>query len=189
MITTETIIADILRREGWPKYTNRAADKGGPTKGGITLQTLELFRDKRCTIEDLQNLTIEEAHKIYFNMFCRRYDKIVEPNIRVFLIDYAVNSGHDDSIAALQSGLRAIGAYSGSIDGVWGKGTETGIQVLNTLNLVNSIKAFKVIYKHRQDKYLGLALRERKVVQFMKDNPEVQLHNLQGWMNRLSEFH
>ena len=41
-MTTEQVITDILRREGWPKYTNRAADKGGPTKGGITLETLEI---------------------------------------------------------------------------------------------------------------------------------------------------
>ena len=36
-MTDNEIVDEILRREGWPKYTNLAADRGGPTKGGITL--------------------------------------------------------------------------------------------------------------------------------------------------------
>ena len=34
----------ILEREGWPKYTDHPDDRGGPTKGGITLGTLRSWR-------------------------------------------------------------------------------------------------------------------------------------------------
>lgn len=35
---TETIIDNILCREGWPRYAGRSSDRGGPTKGGSTLR-------------------------------------------------------------------------------------------------------------------------------------------------------
>nr|WP_222532573.1 glycosyl hydrolase 108 family protein [Azospirillum sp. 412522] len=43
---TEAIIDTILRREGWPRYTDRPSDRGGPTKGGITLATLTNWRKR-----------------------------------------------------------------------------------------------------------------------------------------------
>lgn len=187
-MTTDSIITDILRREGWPKYTNHPADRGGPTKGGITLLTLEVHRNRRCTVDDLKNLTEEEARKIYYVKFCRRWEKIADEPLRIFLIDYSVNSGEDDAVMALQTGLKSIGAYPNRIDGSWGPGTEAGVRTLNALSISNNSRVYKEVYKHRQNLFLRLALRDGLMVKFMRENPGAQVHNLQGWMNRLVEF-
>ena len=62
---TEAIIDTILRREGWPRYTNRPSDRGGPTKGGITLATLASWRKRPVTATDVAALDEAEVRAIY----------------------------------------------------------------------------------------------------------------------------
>jgi lysozyme family protein len=59
------IVAELLKSEGWPRYTNSSADKGGPTRGGITLTTLREWRRATVTVADLKALTQDEAEAIY----------------------------------------------------------------------------------------------------------------------------
>ena len=49
----KSIIDALLNVEGWPQYTNRPSDKGGPTKGGITLPALSEYLGRPATIEEL----------------------------------------------------------------------------------------------------------------------------------------
>ena len=68
-LTDDEIIDSIEVSEGWPKYTDHPDDKGGPTKGGITLATLEHWRQRPCDKEDLKQLDRHEARQIYQKMF------------------------------------------------------------------------------------------------------------------------
>ena len=55
-MTVDEILDAVLEREGWPTYAVHPNDRGGPTKGGITLRTLEAWRGRRCTRAELQRL-------------------------------------------------------------------------------------------------------------------------------------
>ena len=57
-------IGKILQHEG-SRYTNHPADRGGPTKHGITLGVLKRYRKGRTTAEDVKKLTVDEAKEIY----------------------------------------------------------------------------------------------------------------------------
>jgi len=96
------ILADIKRSEGWPKYTNRKTDLGGPTKGGITLDTFRTWRkNPRLTAADLQKLTESEADAIYRWMFMRPFDMVPDP-LRHYMIDLGVLRGPFRATTMLQ---------------------------------------------------------------------------------------
>ena len=74
MKSVDEIITEVLQREGWPAYTNDPADRGGPTKGGITLGS---WRDHTSnpyvTAEHVKNITEEQARAFY------RHRYIIDP--------------------------------------------------------------------------------------------------------------
>ncbi len=84
MKTPHDIISDILRREG-DRYTNHPADRGGPTKYGITLLTLAAYRDAMnaggehpsATAADVERLTEVEARAIYSIVFLQQPDSLL----------------------------------------------------------------------------------------------------------------
>ena len=89
--TDEQIVDDILRREG-DTYSNRAADRGGPTKYGITQRTLADWRKHPVTPDDVRNLQESEARAIYMANYVRPFDG-VDPAVKAQAVDIAVNSG------------------------------------------------------------------------------------------------
>lgn len=178
-MTEEQLLNDIERREEWPTYSNRAADYGGPTKGGITLNTLSRYLRRPATIEELQELPRYLARSIYRTLFIQQWDWVTDTPLRVLLVDYAVTSGQDDPTLALQ---RATGQTQ---DGVLGPKTrEATLAAIES----DSVTLYKKVYKHRQDKFLDLALKEESVRVFIAAHPKTQLRNLRGWLNRLFEF-
>ena len=50
-------------------YVNNSSDRGGPTNFGITMKTLQDYRKKSVTIDDVKCLKIEEAQAIYKKFF------------------------------------------------------------------------------------------------------------------------
>jgi|SRR5215216_487966 len=65
-MSNEFIVDHLLQAEGWPAFTDHAADRGGPTKGGITLDTLRSYgRRPAATVGDLRNLPEAAAREIY----------------------------------------------------------------------------------------------------------------------------
>ena len=95
MKLVDSIIDGILEREGWPAYTNDPADRGGPTKGGITLKAwrdyISYHLPLRQTAEDLQRVTFDQARQFY------RHKYIVEPNFGLiddpYLQELVIDSG------------------------------------------------------------------------------------------------
>ena len=102
-MTDEQIIDGVELREDWPTYTNLAADLGGPTKGGITLDTFRVWRhDATLTAKDLQALERPEARAIYQFMFLQPFALVVDQPLREYLVDLGVLRGPRKAAMMLQ---------------------------------------------------------------------------------------
>lgn len=85
----------VLQNEGGASYTDHPHDKGGPTKWGITLKELTIWRHHPCTSNDVRQLEEDEACQIYkINYWdALKLDTINDQNIATALFDVAVNRG------------------------------------------------------------------------------------------------
>jgi lysozyme family protein len=167
-LTVDVVLNDVLIREGWPDYTVHPNDRGGPTKGGITLRTLESWRGRRCTRAELQRLKKEEALAI----LQRRYVdtngifKLQDETLKAQVIDNAVLSGPMLAVKDLQ---RSAGMKE--VDGIIGP---------KTLAAVDSAGAEPV--------HLRLAVeRSLRLCRHVVANPD-QAVFLVGWLTRSLSF-
>lgn len=102
-MTDAQIIDRVEKAEGWPKYTNRPTDLGGPTKGGITLETLRVWRrDPTVSADDLRLLERPEARAIYQFMFVQPFHAIPDEDLRYYLVDLGVLRGPRKAAMMLQ---------------------------------------------------------------------------------------
>ena len=163
----DSILEDVLKREGWPTYTVHPNDKGGPTKGGITLRTLESWRQRRCTRAELKRLTEEEALAI----LRRRYAEasgiphILDMHLRIQVIDSAVLSG---PLLASKDLQRVLGV---TVDGIIGP---------QTLAAITRDGAAVVAQRMVVERSLRLA-------RHVQQHPD-QLVFLVGWLSRSLSF-
>lgn len=98
-----SIAADIVGREG-DRYTNHPADKGGPTKFGITLKTLQGIRPW-ATEHDVQRLTRDEATAIYVQLYIEPFSRFDDDyTLLALCADSAVQHG----VSRVQGWLREI---------------------------------------------------------------------------------
>ena len=120
-MTEYEIIDGILLREGG--FTNNPKDKGGPTKFGITAETLGNWRGwtRPANAQEVEDLEPQEAADIYRERY------ILQPGftpanipfepLRVQMIDFGVNSDPARAIRWLQRVLRTP-AITGVLDTV-----------------------------------------------------------------------
>lgn len=127
------IISGVIQREGAGRFTDNPADRGGPTRWGITAKTLgwarKLGRD--ATADEVRGLDETEARSIYRRMFVEdpHFDAIADPLLEELLVDAGVNSGAPNAVKMLQ---RALGFQGDRVDGVMGP---------ITLNAANAFRA------------------------------------------------
>jgi lysozyme family protein len=102
----------LLRREGGAKFTNRAADRGGPTKFGIIAATLGKYRrlGRDATAAEVQALQEPEAYAIYRQEYfvAPGFDQValISPRVAEELLDTGVNMGPSWPARSLQEALR-----------------------------------------------------------------------------------
>lgn len=171
MTPNETIDA-ILVREG-EQYTDRANDRGGPTKFGITIATLSAWLGRPATIDEVKALTRETARAIYHKNYITdpQFDQIMAVSLQELVIDTGVNHGPRQAAKWLQKVV--ISAYGAAIkaDGVVGP---------KTLNAVNAAPPRRLFYLYLRKRIAGYA----DIVQ----NDPRQLENLEGWNDRAASF-
>src|SRR5690606_9651751 len=90
----DKLITDVMRREGWDKYTNHPADRGGPTKWGITLRAWSDYLGQEMTPADVQAITEFGARRFYEDVFFKRpkFDRLPS-RLWPVVFDCAVNHG------------------------------------------------------------------------------------------------
>jgi lysozyme family protein len=165
MMNVDHVIDDIIRREGG--FSDRKADRGGPTKYGITQATLAAWRGRPVTPKDVEALTVDEARRIYRTLYIEKpgFASLPEP-LRGLVVDTAVHSGVKTAVRLLQLALGGL-----LMDGVLGPVTMAAVQDANPSWLYRKMLAERI-------RYLGEVIKVRPAnAEFAK-----------GWMARIAEF-
>jgi lysozyme family protein len=162
--TPESIITEIIRREGG--YVNHPADRGGPTKFGITLATLRQV-NPGAAIEDVQRLTQDDAKRIYLDLYYHgpKFDQIVDDRLRALLVDSGVHSGPTRATRWLQHAVKT------QADGIIGP---------KTLKAVEQYRPDHV----RREVY---GYRLRHLGEIITNSPSQSVF-AKGWMARMAEL-
>ena len=111
MTDIETLLDDLLDREGG--YVNHPADRGGPTRYGIT----EAVARAHGYDGPIRSLPVEEARSIYRRIYWLRpkFDSIAAeaPSLAAELFDTGVNMGPAVAVTFLQRALTALNRGGG----------------------------------------------------------------------------
>lgn len=171
MQTTAEVLAEIIRLEG-EIYTNHPLDRGGPTKYGITLKTLERWRKTPCTAVDVQNLTRLEAEAIYRELYLKEPNfhliEAVSMPVAAKLMDCGVNMGPGIPSRFLQRILNGFATPPTAplvVDGAVGPATARALQaflnhrgkygtrvILVMLNSLQAVRYLEIVEKDATQK-------------------------------------
>lgn len=187
--TTEQLLRDGMRREGWrdgrAALVDQPSDRGGLTRGGVTARAWGSYRTlgRPATGEELLAMTEDEALAFYYaqHVVALGYDAVQDSELRGLLVDWSFTSWTAPT-RALQRELKARGLYAGAIDGTFGPGTRTAVQADREPR-----RTFRAVMAARLTFYVDVAF-DADVAQFLVLHPRTQLRNLRGWLNRFAEF-
>jgi len=171
-----TIIDDILWREG-DEYTNHAADKGGPTKYGVTLGDWAEYTKHPVTPAMIEALTEADVRPYYHYRYIDSmgFDSIADPWLRVFVIDTGVLEGRPTAVKMLQ---KVLGV---SADGVFGPITRSALAAYPDVELLK-----RTLIITRQHHLIGVALADRRIPRELLGTTNLAF--LHGWWNRVASF-
>lgn len=112
-------------------YTNTPGDPGGPTNYGITIKTLSAVRGRSVTVDDVKNLTKDEAEQILRKEYATpiQYDSL-PPGVDYCVLDCCVNSGPERAAEILQ------GCVGVKTDGIIGAKTLDAVRTTNPQRLI-----------------------------------------------------
>jgi len=175
-MSVDAIINRVLDVEG-DEYTNDPADSGGPTRWGITLDTLTEYRQKPCTPADVEKLTRAEAFNCYDWLFVQRpgFSRILQISraIAEELIDTGVNCGPNVAIGMLQRCLNAFNQNGSKypdvdVDYRMGPATERALQAfLAWRGTEGAIVLYKALNCLQGERYIHLAETRPKDERFV----------------------
>ena len=162
----DDITTDILKAEGWDKYTNRPNDRGGPTKWGITQKAWSEYIGRKCNEFDIQAISERQARVFYEEEYIHapRFD-LLPGVLQPMVIDCGVNHG---TRAASKWVQRAIGVRQ---DGVIGPKT------IGAVNTANPIATYMKICAFRIKLYGRIVTKD-----------PTQAENAWGWNNRAAKW-
>jgi lysozyme family protein len=177
-MTPNEIIDAIIIRES-EEYSDRPADRGGPTKYGVTLAKLSEWRGKPCAADDIKNLTLGEAQELLREEYIVRpgFLGIENQQIRAFAVDCAVNHGVKRAVKLLQEAAHVF------TDGIFGPNTRAAVNRMTPAALYRHACALRVelygeIIAHDPE------LKKAVIAGFNK----LQALNALGWLRRAAEF-
>lgn len=187
-MNTSELITEIMRREGWDKYTNRPADRGGPTKWGITQAALADYRGKPVTAEDVQALDEREARDIYIQNYVRKpgFGRIRDGRLMALAVDCGVNHGPARAVRWLQQIVRVIP------DGQLGPITAAAIERADPEETYYRLLGKRLrFYGQIVTEDWKRALEKARKTPGLEDDlalSELQAMFAHGWLNRAAEF-
>jgi len=159
------LIDDILRREGG--FVDHAADRGGATNYGITQETLANWRSRSVSVDEVRDLTEDEAREIYAARYVvePRFSDIEDEDLAALVVDCAVNHGPTRAARWLQ---KAAGVTT---DG------KVGPITLEAVNSQDGMDLYCAVLAERCRFYGRLITRVPSQAAFAA-----------GWANRVAEF-
>lgn len=183
-------IGVLLGHEGG--FVDHPLDSGGPTNMGITLATYRRIKPS-ASVEDLRNLSVEEAGKIYKTHYwdALKLDRVNNQNLANSLMDFGVNAGTKRSAKLLQFALNQNFGAQLAVDGIIGEAT------LQKVNAVDGEALAKLFDSYRAMYYKFLAnvpqLLDSKLTQFFSQELRVKPQSsqkvfLRGWLARLKNL-
>lgn len=120
-------ITATLEHEGGSRYSNHPADRGGPTRWGITAKTLGEWRKlgRPATADEVKALGQAEAEAIYRARYwdACRCGEIGDQLVAAKLFDLAVNAGPVAAVRMLQRAADRCQGTPVATDGVIGPKT------------------------------------------------------------------
>jgi lysozyme family protein len=169
-VTEAEVIDGVIAREG-EVFTHHPADRGGPTRFGITAKTLGVWRalGRAASSAEVAALSRAEAVEIYRHLYVQRpgflSDRFDFEPLRVQMIDDGVLSGPREAVLTLQALLGV------SVDGVFGSQTRKALAAADQRRLhVQYVKA-----------------RVERLARIVQKDPS-QLTFLVGWLRRALGF-
>lgn len=163
----EKILDDVIRREGG--FVNHPADRGGPTKYGITAATLGEWRKlgRRATVDEVRGLAESEARSIYRQQYITApgFESVTDRHLLELLVDAGIHSGPKRAAQWLQAALGV------TADGVIGPQTRAALAASDQAALRRKVIGERV-------RFLG---------RLITSDP-AQAVFAAGWMNRMAEF-
>lgn len=167
-------IDTILKHEGG--FVNDPADPGGATFAGITQATLSAWRGYQVTVDEVRNMTVDEARVIYENKYLRRpkIDQLPNPP-QDLILDMAVNHGPFNGVRMMQRVINQAGVVDPiSTDGKIGP------------NTIRSARAtLAAMGPYFQNAIVDERIRFYKAI--VKRRPSSRKF-LRGWLNRAESF-
>lgn len=163
----------IIKLEGG--YVNHPNDTGGPTKYGITQQTLTNHIGRRAEIEDVKAMQIQTAIDIIYQKYFLKPNVDRLPNsLQPLMLDMAVNHGPSRAIKILQKELHYQGYNPGVIDGLIGKKT-----INSTENACDKLGWT----------FINYVIDQRvRFYKYLVEKNQDQIAFLDGWMNRTDHY-
>lgn len=176
---TDTIVFkmiwDVIDREGG--YVDHPRDRGGPTKYGITIDTLSAYLGRRATIVEVQELGQQKAGEIYEREYFYK-PRIYRLPLRLheFVFDSAVQHGQKQAVIFAQKVCNFILSDKEElgVDGIIGPKTEAAA---NTAFAVLGDRMVHALFKMRREFYVNIV-----------KNNESQRVFFPGWLNRLKKL-
>lgn len=171
--TVDDLLDEVIAREGG--FVHHPADRGGPTKFGITQRTLSVWLGREASADEVRTLDEATAREIYERDYYRapRIDTLPEA-IRPQVFDCAVNHGPRQAIRFVQRVVNLAGFGPVDVDGVLGPQTREGAgrAQVEMGPLFNN-----AIMHERRNFYRTIVARDPKQEVF-----------LTGWLRRAEEF-
>lgn len=173
-------VNEVIEREGG--FVDHPADRGGPTKYGITMRTLSSYRDAAVVRADIESLTREEAAAIYEKVYARdsRLAEVVPQgdvdgcqSVFALLFDSAVNCGVGTASKWLQRTCNDTDGHLPvlAVDGKIGQ---------KTLDVVSRLTAPAVFRSVLRRRFVHYAL-------IVETDPSQSVF-IEGWTKRACEF-
>lgn len=162
-VSVTQALSGIFQRE--KGYVDHPKDKGGPTKYGITIGTLEHWRGQKLTADDVKKLTKNEANRIYWNMYVKPVQFILgkaDQKTADLIIDSAVHHGPEQTIKWVQRALEVEAD------------AKPGPQTIDAWNQADLGQVYQRVY----------AQRKQLIDQLSVETPEFE----KGWQKRIGEF-
>jgi lysozyme family protein len=174
----DKILKKTMKWEGG--FVNDVHDRGGATKYGITLGTIQALnedidQDGRVDINDIHKLTIKQASSIYERVyFMRPKFHLLPQTIQPVVFDMGVNHGPSRAVKILQKVINTAGITTIEVDGGIGPIT---IRAADHTNARMGHFFINALCDERQNFYDAIVANDPSQKRFIR-----------GWTNRNNDF-